>query len=889
MQPTENSTEEKIENELIKDLKQIGYTRIDKDTNLKDNFKVQIEKLNKKSLTDSEFNILYKKLMSKSFLEKSRIIRDGFSIKQKTGHIDLKFINKDWCKNIFQVMNQYSQEKNGLTSRYDVTILINGIPMIQIELKNKGLGLKKAIGQIERYKKEAFTGLYSFLQLFVVSDKVNTKYFSNNISNNREFIFTWGDKENNKINKLEEFSKTFLKPCNITKFISNYMVIGLEDIKIFRPYQYYAAEEILSKTKNGYVWHTTGSGKTLTSFKTAELLSKDPSIKKVIFTVDRLDLDYQTVEEFKKFANGNIDIGNTPNTYSLIRQLKDNNKKLIITTIQKLDKAMKNNSADISFLKNEKVVFIFDECHRTQFGKINREIQNFFTNHRLIGFTGTPILEENAIDKTTADIFQKCYHKYLIKDAIADKNVLPFLIEYYETSKEDKIVKDKYKKVVKAINEFHEKKTFNMTHNAIFATENINEAISYKKEFDKNSKLKTAIVFSVNENEDFERRSLLSDFISGYNKLYNTNFTINDQPKYKTDIAKRMKRLEVVGEVGKEKQAEIDILIVVDMFLTGFDSKITNTLYIDKYVKNHTLLQAFSRTNRLYEHRKREGNIISFVNLREETEKAIQLFSEGDSEAVIIMKENYIKHKKEIEENVALLKTIAPLPEDIDKMVSEEEQKEFVKVFKTIIGLERRMGLYIEYKDEDLAIDKNLLLDYKSKYIGLYRKREQDKSDLQEIDFEIELMDVFKVNVDYILGLIERYSESDNDIDKEEIRDQIIKEASSDLELIDKLDIFIEFIENMDNISKENIKERFYIYLEEKEVLEIKETAEKNGIPEDFFKYIIREKREFDKEDKLDIADKIIIPSDIKNEREYIKGKIKDITEERDFLIRKYQ
>jgi len=832
---TQIQTEAQLEENFIKNLEKVGYERLPPDPDLKANLKSQIENLNNISLTDDQYKSLYAEFMALTLFRKAEVLRSGYQLKDHTTNSfkTLKFIDKDYCKNIFQVTSQVKQ-KGTHANRYDVTILINGFPVIQIELKRRGIELSEAFGQIKRYKRESYAGFFEFIQIFVISNGTDTRYFSNNTDLKKDFLFTWGDENNQKINELKDFTETFLKPCFLPKFIANFMILekAAKQIKIFRPYQYHAANKIIERVheynQNGFIWHTTGSGKTLTSFKVAELLSKEKDIDKVIFTVDRTDLDLQTVEEFKKFANG-IDIDETSSTRALKNQLKSP-KKLIITTIQKLDRAIKKYHEEIKFLKDKKVIFIFDECHRTQFGKINVEIQKFFPESRMVGFTGTPIFEENSNQgQTTADIFKKCCHKYLIGNAISDGNVLPFLLENYATTPQND---KKYEAITDHIIEMHNQKTNSKEFNAIFATASIKEAIKYKEAFDNaDHDLKTAIIYSVNPNDENYSKGDLEDFIARYNEDFGTTFSIEDQSLYKLDVSKKL------------KTKVLDILIVVDMFLTGFDSPKTNTLYLDKELKDHGLIQAFSRTNRVNGINKPHGNVISFRDLQEETDKAIKLFTDGDPDSAI--KQSYSVYKQRIEEQVKEFQSLFKSPQDIDKIQSETIQKDFVRKFKEILKTQRVMESFTDYDPKDMLISERDIQDFKSKYHDLYERRRHqgEDSELNDIDFEINLLNRVEINVDYIISLIGEYYEGGRP--SEFIIDDIMSKVNSTPALTAQAGLISEYISL---ISSGGEKVDFYQFVADKKAIEIEKFSTENNFDKELILEIISEKENFGKD-----------------------------------------
>lgn len=612
-------SEQVLENKLIDQLKTLGYkfVQINDEADLIKNLQTQLEKHNNVKLSEREFSKVLNHLNKGNVFERAQILRDKMQLTRDDGtSLYLEFINQDkWCQNIYQVTNQVTQYGR-YENRYDVTILVNGLPLVQIELKRRGLELKEAFNQINRYHIHSFSssyGLFQYVQLFVISNGVNTKYYANNKKLSFQFSFFWADKENKKFSKLSDFANEFLEPCHLSKMLTKYIVLQqtTKSLMVLRPYQYYATEAIVNRVKetnkNGYVWHTTGSGKTLTSFKTSQILSNLPEIEKVLFVVDRRDLDAQTIEEFNSFSEGSID--GTNNTTELIKQFQDPNTKLIVTTLQKLNHAITKNHYlnKMTHLKDKKMVFIFDECHRNQFGDTHIRIKEFFENSQMFGFTGTPIFADNAIEKkTTKDLFSDCLHKYVITDAIRDNNVLRFSVEYVGRYKqkpdspneidikvEDIDTKelleseDRLEKISDYIIANHSRKTHSRDFTAMFCVSSVDVLIKYyeilkRKKQEGKHNLNIATIFSYTSNQDLDiasfedtsefepeavetsehTRDKLEEFIADYNKMFRTKYSTkgnNGFYNYYKDIAKRVKRKEV------------DILIVVNMFLTGFD------------------------------------------------------------------------------------------------------------------------------------------------------------------------------------------------------------------------------------------------------------------------------------------------------------------------------
>lgn len=727
-------SEQILENALIKTLQDNGYEYIQlrEEENLYANFKAQLEKHNKKQLalynreyfTDKEFDKIRIHLEGGTRFEKAKKLRDLYPLELETGErIWVEFLNKNkWCQNEFQVSNQITVEGRK-TCRYDVTILINGIPLVQIELKKRGLELKQAYNQIQRYHKNSFRGLFDYVQLFVISNGVNTRYFANNPNGGYKFTFNWTDAENKSFNDLSMFANFFLEKCNLGKMISKYIVLheGDKCLMVLRPYQFYAVERILDRvqnsTKNGYIWHTTGAGKTLTSFKAAQLASEIDGIDKVLFVVDRHDLDTQTQTEYEAFEPGAVD--STDNTRELIHRLSGDSK-IIITTIQKLNTAIIKDyyNKHLRNVRDQRVVMIFDECHRSHFGESHKNIVRFFNNLQLFGFTGTPIFVENAKqDHTTAEFFGDCLHRYLIKDAIANENVLGFLVEYYRGKDEVTIDHEdevRMKEIAKFILSNFNKSTFDGEYNALFAIQSVPMLIRYYKIFkDLNPKIKIGAVFTyaANNNQDDEQTGMNQGFSSNtvdadelqyimddYNQMFGTAFTSENFRAYYDDVNLRMKKKKV-------DMQPLDLLLVVNMFLTGFDAKKLNTLYVDKNLEYHGLVQAFSRTNRVLNEKKRFGKIVCFRDLKSNVDASIKLFSNNQPNEYII-REPFDKVKKEFNELAHKFKEKYPNVSIIDELKSEYDKRDFVLAFRDIIKKRAEIQIYEDFNtdDEDLVM-----------------------------------------------------------------------------------------------------------------------------------------------------------------------------------------
>lgn len=864
-------SEAQLEKNTLQQLVKQGYepVNINNYDELLKNFRIQINrfnegKLNGTPLTDVEFNRLLTKIEGKSIFESAKMLRDKQLIEREDGsqlYIEL-FNSRDWCKNLFQVTNQ-TTVTGKYTNRYDVTILINGLPLVQIELKRRGLDFKEAFNQIQRYRKHSYKGLYRYIQIFIISNGVDTKYFSNSDGEILYgFTFFWSDKDNNIITNLHDFTAAFLDKCQIAKMIARYMVLNDTDkiLMVMRPYQVYAVETLVNRAletkNNGYIWHTTGSGKTLTSFKASQILANEPHIKKVFFLVDRQDLDSQTIAEFNKFQKGSVDT--TDKTDVLVEQIKDLTNPFIVTTIQKMANAVKNPryAKIMEPYHNERVIFIIDECHRSQFGKMHTVIARHFQNAQYFGFTGTPrLLENKSQDKrTTADLFEKCLHTYLIKDAIRDGNVLGFSVEYIRTfnSKIDENDKTKVQAidtdevwhheermelVVQHILDNHVRRSKSKGYTALFTVDSIPSLIKYYDLFQRqNRKLKIAGIFTYGANEDSEAneehsREALDRMIKDYNGIYSTNYSTQTWDSYFSDVSRRV------------KSAQIDILLVVRMFLTGFDSKTLNTLYVDKSLRYHDLLQAYSRTNRVEKSTKPYGIIVNYRNLKKETDEAIRIFSKTDTVDDVIMK-SFDEYLQMFIKSLVKLKEIAATPKLVDSLEKEEDQKEFIVAFKNMTKVLLRLQSFsdFEFNPDVLQIDQQTYEDYKSKYFKIAdrSRREVEKvSILHDIDFELELMHTDRINVSYIMNLIRKLDFTDKEKLKKDIN-FITGEVdrASDPELRLKVDLIKGFLKRVvpELSSEDSVDEAYNQYEEEVREQEIKEFASEIGLGDELLK-----------------------------------------------------
>lgn len=818
-------SEAALEAGLIAALQQMDYeyVQIAEEDNLQANFKRQLEKHNHKRLsehgrtefTDEEFEKILIYLEGGTRFEKAKKLRDLYPLDTSDGkRIWVEFLNRQqWCQNEFQVSNQITVEGRK-KCRYDVTILINGLPLVQIELKRRGVELKQAYNQIQRYHKTSFHGLFDYIQLFVISNGVNTRYFANNPNSGYKFTFNWTDAANHPFNELDKFAVFFLEKCTLGKIIGKYIVLHKGDkcLMVLRPYQFYAVEKILDRVQNsndnGYIWHTTGAGKTLTSFKAAQLVSELDDVDKVMFVVDRHDLDTQTQSEYEAFEPGAVD--STDNTDELVKRLQSNSK-IIITTIQKLNSAVSKTwySNKIESVRHSRIVMIFDECHRSHFGDSHKKIMKFFDNARIFGFTGTPIFTENAVDgHTTKEIFGNCLHKYLIKDAIADENVLGFLVEYYHGNEVvDNDNQARMEEIAKFILNNFNKSTFDGEFDALFAVQSVPMLIRYYKIFKSlNPKIRIGAVFTyaANSSQDDDQTGMgtgqytsqsvgeadeLQAIMDDYNKMYGTAFTTENFRAYYDDINLRMKKK-------KTDMKPLDLCLVVGMFLTGFDSKKLNTLYVDKNMEYHGLLQAFSRTNRVLNEKKRFGKIVCFRDLKSNVDTSIRLFSNSDNPEDIV-RPPFEEVKQEYRTLATEFLQKYPTPGSIDFLQSENDKKNFVLAFRDIIRKHAEIQIYEDYSEDadDLGLTEQQFNDYKSKYLDItvgfinppvtppvvaedpvpYGSNQG----LEDIDFCLELLHSDIINVAYILELIadlDPYSD-DYSAKRQHIIDTMIKDA----------------------------------------------------------------------------------------------------------------
>ncbi|WP_336155170.1 type I restriction endonuclease subunit R [Fusobacterium polymorphum] len=927
-------SEADLEREFIKNLQNQGYEylSIHNEKELIVNLKDKLEKLNNIIFSENEWERFFKeKIANKndSIIEKTRTIQEDYikSFTRDNGSlVNIRLIDKKNIHNNFlQVINQYKEENGNHNTRYDVSILVNGLPLIHIELKRRGVAIREAFNQINRYQRDSFwagSGLFEYVQIFVISNGTNTKYYSNTTrarhikemsfnrrkvkksSNSFEFTSYWADANNKAITDLVDFTKTFFAKHTILNILTKYCIFDTSDtLLVMRPYQISATERILSKIKlannykwvgkidaGGYIWHTTGSGKTLTSFKTAQLASQLDYIDKVLFVVDRKDLDSQTQKEYDRFSKGSAN-GNT-STKILKAQLEDryeNKSKIIITTIQKLGHFIKQNKNHEVFKKN--IVLIFDECHRSQFGELHLAITKTFKNYFMFGFTGTPIFPKNSngssktLFKTTEQTFGDKLHTYTIVNAINDGNVLPFRIDYINTIKEKENIQDKkvnaidiekamsdpnrIREIVSYVVEHFEQKTMRNKHyelkdqrlsgfNSIFAVSSIPVAKKYYLEFkkqleEKNKTLTIATIFSysVNEEEntdnlddesfdtenlDLGSREFLEEAILDYNKKFGTNFDTSADgfQLYYEDLSKRT------------KNKEIDILIVVNMFLTGFDATTLNTLWVDKNLRMHGLIQAFSRTNRILNSIKTFGNIICFRDLQNETDEAIALFGNKEAGGIVLLKtyEEYYngyeddkgREKEGYSQLIEELQNKFPIDEQI---IGEQNKKEFIILFGNILKIKNILSAFDKFAGNEILSEREYQ-DYQSIYIDLYEEikktKNTDKESINDdVIFEIELIKQVEINIDYILMKVAEYYKS-NKKDKEILID-IKKAIDSSIELRSKKELIEGFIDRVN--SSKNVTDDFKKFVREEKEKDLEKVIEEEKLkPEETKKFI---------------------------------------------------
>ena len=917
-------SEAELERAFIKQLETQAYeyANITSEAGLISNLRLQLEKLNGFTFSDTEWDLFFASELAnpnQSIEEKTATIQEDYikNLTRDDGTVkNVYLIKKDNIHdNSLQVINQYATEDGQRSNRYDVTVLVNGLPMVHIELKRRGVAIQEAFNQINRYQRESFwasIGLFEYVQLFVISNGTHTKYYSNTTraqhikeasggsvkkgkraSNSFEFTSWWADATNRPITDLMDFSKTFFAKHALLNILTRYCVFTTDkQLLVMRPYQIVATERILSRIEvstnykklgtveaGGYIWHTTGSGKTLTSFKTAQMVSKLDHVDKVVFVVDRKDLDYQTMKEYDKFEKGAAN-SNT-STAILKRQIEDSNARIIITTIQKLDRFIGRNTGHTIF--DGHVVLIFDECHRSQFGDMHAAITKTFKNYNIFGFTGTPIFAMNASSggrpdlKTTEQAFGEKLHTYTIVNAIADKNVLPFKVDYVSTVREAENIEDKkvsdidreavlasperLANIVKYIREHFDQKTKrNIFYklkdrrlagfNSIFAVSSIDVAKKYYAEFkkqladlpsDKQLKIATIFSFGVNDEDadgmidensedtsglDVSSRDFLDGAIVDYNAMFGTSYdTSSDKfQNYYKDVSQRV------------KDREIDVLIVVNMFLTGFDATTLNTLWVDKNLRLHGLLQAYSRTNRILNSVKTFGNIVCFRNLEKATNESIALFGDKEAGGVVLLKSydeyfnGYKDGEKEIRGYVSLVSELLEKFPVGEMIIGEQNQKDFIKLYSAILRVRNILTTFDEFAGNDMLTERDVQ-DYHSAYIDIYNEFRRGMDDVKEninddLVFEMELIKQVEINIDYVLGLIKKYHE-DHTKNREILAD-INKAIDSSVELRNKKELINQFVSSLDVHSV--VDDDWQKFVEKKKVEELEEIISKENL-----------------------------------------------------------
>lgn len=927
--------ESQIENNFIKklseDLKYVYREDIHDKDSLERNFREKFQTLNRCHLTDNEFARLLEEITDSDVFTTSKRLRERNTFIREDGTpLQYMLVNiKDWCKNDYEVIHQLRINTRNSFQRYDVILLINGLPVVQIELKTLDVSPRRAMQQIVDYKNDAGNGyansLLCFMQMFIVSNQHNTYYFANNNKEHFNFnaderflpVYQWADDKNQKITALDAFADVFLQKCRLGEMISRYMVLVASERKVLmmRPYQIYAVKAIVNcineNRGNGYIWHTTGSGKTLTSFKASTLLKDNPEVEKCLFVVDRKDLDRQTREEFNKFQDGCVE--ENTNTDALVRRMlsEDYADKIIVTTIQKLGIALdpqnrRNYQERLLPLRDKRVVFIFDECHRSQFGDNHKAIKEFFPKAQLFGFTGTPIFEENATYtqitgeqaqyRTTKDVFQKELHAYTITNAIDDRNVLRFHVDYFKPDKLD-MVGETVKKsaIVKAILTKHRAATNECRFNALFATGSINEAIEYyhlfkdvqaQKMADDNEyePLNIACVFSPpaegnrdimqiqedlpqeqqdNEQEPDLKKAALTAIINDYNKQFGTNHNVNEFDAYYQDVQQRIKNQQYSNKDYAHKN-KIDITIVVDMLLTGFDSKYLNTLYVDKNLKYHGLVQAFSRTNRILNDTKPYGNILDFRSQQDAVDTAIALFSGEKEEKArqIWLVEPASVILKKYNDAVAGLRDFMAVndldfkAEEVPNLKGDAAKADFINRFKEVQRLKTQLDQYTDlvdveanqnqsnvaeptakygFTDDDLRAFRGAYLDLARNLKGKREKSgEKIPDEIEDLDFEFVLFASAMIDYDYIMELISRCM--GQPAKWKMTKDELINLIRSSANLLDDRNDIIAYIDSLDGVNgrtEQQIKEGYEVFKAEKYAKELSAVARKHGLETD--------------------------------------------------------
>lgn len=951
-QPSQYQTEADLEKELIADLRQQGYeylTYLTTPEALLANLRTQMEVLNNVIFTDAEWLRFLDEYLNKpsdSLIDRTRKLHDNYiyDFIFDDGHIQNIYLwdKKNISRNKLQVINQMKQAGTS-SNRYDVTLLVNGLPLVQIELKKRGVAIREAFNQVHRYSKESFNeenSLFKYLQIFIISNGTDTRYFANTTKrdkNSYEFTMNWALKNNNPIKDLKDFTATFLSQQTLLNILINYSVFDTNDtLLIMRPYQIAATERIIWKIRSaiaskiksgpdtgGYIWHTTGSGKTLTSFKAARLATEMEEVDKVFFVVDRKDLDYQTMKEYQRFSPDSVNGSNS--TAGLKRNIEKDDNKIVVTTIQKLNNFMSSESQHEIYQKQ--VVFIFDECHRSQFGEAQKRLRQKFKKYCQFGFTGTPIKVENALgSETTASVFGRELHAYVLTDAIRDQKVLKFMVDYNDVRPRFKSIESeqdltklsaaenkkallhptRIAEISRYVLDHFGQKTHRLTgkgFNAMFAVSSVDAAKAYYQELqnqqkDSDKPLKIATIFSYAANEsqvaigeiddesfspadlaDISSKEFLSSCIADYNQLFGTNFTINgnDFQNYYRDLAKRV------------KNRDVDLLIVVGMFLTGFDAPTLNTLFVDKNLRYHGLIQAFSRTNRIYDATKSFGNIVTFRDLEKATTDAIKLFGKTETAEVLLERsyQEYMTGFTEAgEEQKGYMAVVQELQEkfpDPQAIIKESDKKEFVSLFGQFLRLDNILQNYDDFmslralQELDILDDKAVeafkerfhvddetleelsrldipstreIQDYRSTYNDIKSWYENERSnqedseskvDWDSIVFEVELLKSQEINLDYILELI--FETNKKVSDKDELVSEITRTIRASLGNRAKEDLIVAFIHDSDLDSfadKSDIIEQFFIFAQGEQKREADELIQIEGLNEQSAKRYIQ-------------------------------------------------
>lgn len=957
-------SEYELEQQLIAQCVSQGFqsVKLRDEAALLSNLKIQIETVNALSpLSGNEWKQIENHLSMGSLFERAKLLRQHFPVIFDDGsRKHIRFLFDDPSKNSYQICNQYAVDHsqiNGHRSRFDVTLLVNGLPLVQIELKKRGMEIAEAFNQVQRYSKAAYTsgkGLFQFVQLFVICNGVNTRYYANG-TDHIAFAFSWTDFNNKQLNDVTAFTREFLNISHLNKMLNQYMVL-LETTKklmVLRPYQVYAVEQIVQQVQSGdsygYIWHTTGSGKTLTSFKASQIIMQMPEVAKVVFVVDRNDLDTQTAQEFNSYKQGSVD--SSHNTKVLVKQLSENHDKLIVTTIQKLNIAISRDqyAQSIDYLRDQKVVFIFDECHRSQFGETHRNIKRFFNRAQMFGFTGTPIFKQNAqkvggLSLTTEYLFERCLHRYVIVDAIRDKNVLPFQIDYRGKYSNKAILNhdssvamlenegnrcvdvsdqvegidtkelfenpQRLEMISRYILDIHDTKTKQREFNAIFCVNSVDLLIQYydlleKSQLEKQQQdiaqgrifkpLTVATIFSFAANEEVQagqsgiiedegteipsqisqsKRDKLDSYISKYNQQFNTNFNSGDQfYAYYRDIA------------DKVKKRQIDILLVVNMFLTGFDAKKLNTLYVDKNLKHHGLIQAFSRTNRVLNDTKPFGNIICFRNLKQATDEALALFSNKDAQQVVLVS-SFEEIQKDYQKAVEKLLELTPDCQDVDQLLTEEQQLEFIKAFRTVMRMNAQLETFVEYDQDQTDLNKQNFADFASKYKDLCQSiaqytRKDKVSVLNDVDFQLELLHSDRVNVGYIINLLQLVVDGKDDQQRKQYQAQVNDLVAGEVTLHDKQALIKKFIE--ENIPKlltgQSVEKAFAAFWDAEKEQAYQHLCQQENLKPEAFKKIIDDYEFTKRLPDLDAVTELMITPPKIRERKTVMANLKAKTQ----------